>query len=148
MPVAEEGSLLVPALPTDCAWAWTGYSAPDFQFFHLVSPPSISSGLLPGCVVLQENFNSPFLCGALIHLSSLPCTFWSCCRTALVPLNFLSRTEISCPWCSHFFPVPMPQFQLVQVFHVQFYGVGMKSEAAAHGYTAAGPYFSCLLCSS
>lgn len=83
-----------------------------------------------------------------LGLSSLPCTLWSSCRAALVPLNFLSRTEISCPWYSLFFPVLMPQFQLVQFFHVQFYGVGMKSEPAAHGYTAAGPYFFCLLCSS
>lgn len=51
-----------------------------------------------------------------LGLSSPPSTFGSSCRTPLVLLNFLTRTEVSRPPVQPVFPALMLLFQLVQVF--------------------------------
>lgn len=51
-----------------------------------------------------------------LHLSPLPSTFGSSCRTPLVSLNLLKGTDISLPPVQPVFPVLMLLFQLVQVF--------------------------------
>lgn len=81
----------------------------------LVCPPSISFAFLSvsGAPAGQLWFAfSLWSC-----LSSLPVTFDTSCRALLVPLNFLTRTELSLtPPVQPVFPVLMLLFQLVQVF--------------------------------
>jgi len=89
-------------------------------------------------LLLQDNFDSPFLCGAGPFLSALH--LWQFLQNSpgITELSDQGR-EISQSLVQPVFPVPMLLFQLVQVFPCD--GVWMKSGTAAHIHTdiAAGP---------